>query len=291
MEFNTLNSSKSNLILAGLGVVLFLIHLLPEIVRDELIFNHQSPSVIAAFSTHFVHTSNQHLLSNVFIGFTALFLIQYFFKEVEAENLFQKLVGSYLLVLPWIVTGLSFLVFNLAGVGIQNSMGFSALALAFVGAIPPVVFYFVKNSQMDEISVADSVPFFHIGVVFILASYVMIWFNSSVINFSLKIIAGLSISAVALLAYSEYRLMNLLDGKLGLSLREFVRLFSRKEAALLGLSLFVFVFGALSVAPSSGIVSDGGLVNIISHMVGFTLGFYSAELYLVEDLPIFSKET
>lgn len=118
----------------------------------------------------------------------------------------------------------------------------------------------------------------------------MILLNSDAINFSLNIIVGLSISALGFLAYSGYRLMNLLEEKIGLSLREFIGLFSRKEKMTLGLSLFVFVFGSFSVAPSSGIVSDEGLVNIISHMVGFTLGFYAAELYLVEKLPIIRRK-
>lgn len=290
MAFNLTKFSKNNLILGCLGLVLFAVHFLPDNVREMLIFNHQSPSIIGAFATHFVHASNQHLLSNVFIGFTALFLIQWCFHKVGRENVFQKMVGSYLLILPLIVTGLSFLVFNLARVDLQDSMGFSALALAFVGAIPPVVFYFVKNSQMEEISVADSVPFFNIGVVFILISYIFIWFNSSAINFSMGMIASLSLSAVALLGYSEYRLMNILNNKLGLSLREFAGLFSRKEKSILGLSLFVFVFGALSVAPSSGVVSDDGFVNIISHMIGFTLGFFAAELCLVDELLLIQRK-
>lgn len=283
MDFSSLNVSKNDLILTALGTMLFVIHLLPETVRDLLIFDHQSPSLISSFSTHFVHVSNQHLLSNALIGFTALFLIKNLFHKVGQENIFRKLTGFYLLILPWIITGLSFLIFNLADIDLQNSMGFSALALAFVGAIPSVGFYFFKHSKLEKISITESIPFFHVGLAFILASYIMIWLNSSVINFGIKFVLGLSISIVALLAYAAYRLMNLLENKLDLSFREFIDLFSIEEKLILGFSLMIFIFGALSVAPSSGIVSDGGLVNIISHMIGFTLGFYVTELYLTRN--------
>ncbi|MFT4892866.1 MAG: hypothetical protein ACI8Z7_000654 [Candidatus Nanohaloarchaea archaeon] len=285
MEFQFLKFSENDLILASVGIVILTIHFLPDTVRNVLIFNHQSPSIFAAFSTHLVHASNQHLLGNVFIGFTALLLLQYFFEGVNREDMFRKLAGFYLLLLPWIITGLSFLIFNLANIDLQNSVGFSALALAFVGSIPPTIFYYIKNSKIEDLSVADSAPFFQIGLVFILASYILIWFNSSIISLSVEIIAVLFLSSLGLLAYSEYRLMEILENKLNLSLKELGNIFSRKEQVVLVFSVLVFVFGALLVAPSSGIVSEGGLVNIISHMVGFTLGFYCAEAYLMESYP------
>lgn len=283
MRLNFFRFSKNNIILGVLGLTLVLIHYLPANFKEVLIFDHQSPSSIAVFSTHFVHASNQHLIGNIFLGFTALFLLKYFFKEVGEDSIFRKITGVYLLFLPWFITSLSYLVFNLSNIDIQGSLGFSALALAFVGAIPATIFYYFKNSKIEKISVADSGPIFHIGLVFILTSYILMWLKSSTIIFELETVALLFLLTLGLLIYSEYRIMNLLDTKLGLSFKEFRNFFSEKEQIVLTFSFFIYIYGALSVAPFSGVVSDGGLVNIISHMTGFTLGFYVAELYLARN--------
>ncbi len=281
-------STLFSILLIPLSLVF--IHLLPRGIRNILIFNHQDPEVLAAFSTHFVHSSNGHLLGNLFIALTALVFLSYFFINLGMEKKFRRCLGISLLGFPFLISLSEFLIFNAAGITMKNSLGFSAIALALVGTIPPTLFLYLKETRFENLNVADSVPFFHLGLVFILSSYILLWLNSSVISFGLEIMAVIGVSAVFLFIYSEYRLLNIVEKKLGLSSEDLKQFVSTNEGKIVGMSLLVFVFGAFAVVPSQ-IAKDGGMINIISHMVGFTMGFYTAELFLVKNKTVFSKET
>lgn len=279
-DYSSLNISPPLFISA----ILLIVHFLPEHWRETLIFNHQNPEVLAAFTTHFVHSSNSHLLGNLFIALTAFVFLSYFFTNLDMERKFRRLLGIFLLVFPLVITLSTFLMFRAAGIDLQNSLGFSAIALALVGAIPPTLFLYLKETKFKELNVADSVPFFHLGLVFILSSYILLWLRTSVISFGVEIMALIGISAVVLLIYSEYRLLNIVENKLGLTLEDLKQILSTDEGKIIGASLFVFLLGAFVVVPSQ-IAGDDGLVNIISHTVGFTLGFYVTEALLIEDYP------
>ncbi|MFC7069034.1 hypothetical protein [Halobaculum lipolyticum] len=121
------------LALAAVPVVLVAVFLSPEATRRELAFAYRRPTVLTAYTAHFVHLSLDHLLANV-LGYALLAGTGYVVAVLaDVRRLFGVAAATYLLAFPLVLSAL-----NLAVPRDALGYGFSGVTTAFAGLLAVV---------------------------------------------------------------------------------------------------------------------------------------------------------
>ncbi|QLG29446.1 hypothetical protein HUG10_07285 [Halorarum halophilum] len=255
-------------LLSTVPVLLLLVHALPEPVRRGLAFRFRAPTLVTAYTSHFVHLSLEHLLVNL-VGYILLAGVCYVLAVLaDRRQLFGMAITTYLLAFPLVLSAL-----NLAIPRDAIGYGFSGVNMALLGLLPLLLAEYTEQNLNPAVGVRHAPSLFFSGLVLV-----------SLVALPLTLLSvGLAIAAgfVVLLYASSLRTSH----------RESPT--AASESVLTGSSsgwadqffigLIVFL-GYLFIGFPLSATVDGAVLNTYAHLLGFCLAFIVH--YLVLELGL-----
>ena len=248
------------------AVILLGVGGLPWELREQLAFAYAEPTLLTAFTAHFVHADSIHLLQNLAAYLLVAPTVYVLSTLAGRRQLFYIVFVVVFAVFPFVLSGL-----NLAVPREALSVGSSGLALAFVGYLPVAFAEYVRRRfGVIEAARRDiAAGLFFVGLLAVIPLAV------AAVRPNL---AGV-LFVVALLAIVSY----------GVSLRRLGIDRSTLRGPPPGFvefgvwSIVILLVGLITAFPA-GPLSDSGLVNIYTHFLGYTLGFLSSYLAVLSFL-------
>ena len=241
-------------------VALVAVFTLPRATRRSLAFAYTDPTLLSAFTAHYVHLGTDHLLGNL-AGYALLAGVGYALAVLSGRRrLFFTAFVTYLAAFPFALSAL-----NLAVPRNAIGFGFSGVNMALAGLLPILWYCYAREQFAPGASVAalPAVFFALVGWIALLALPV----STEGIG-----LAGLSIGvAGALLA-----LLYAASSEVGLP--RSLRKRAKSVASRPGYGDLLAVGAVVAVGyPVVGFPADpsgaGSVVNLYVHLLGFCLGF------------------
>lgn len=240
--------------LLAVPLVLVGVYLLPGSLKWRLAFEYTSPTVLTAFTSHYLHLSAEHLLLNL-LGYALVVPTGYLLSLSSDRRLeFTAAFWSYLLAFPFLLSGLN-LLFPRAAVGV----GFSGVLMAFVGYLPFVLLDSIGGQLDAPVGARHSSWLFFFGLG--LVAYVAV-----------PGLYGLALATAAVLGGVRYLLpvLEAIDRHNLRSLRVRLSVSGYSELVVFAGVLFLaYPFVAFPQRP----VAAGVTLNVYSHALGFCLGY------------------
>lgn len=251
------------LALSVVPAVLVAVFLLPVETRMEFAFVYRRPTVLTAYTAHFVHRSLDHLLASVG-GYVLLAGTGYVLAVLaDARRLFGLAAATYLLAFPAVLSAL-----NLAVPRNAVGYGFSGMTMAFAGLLPVVVAAYARRRLHPAVSVRHA-PAGFLAVVAAVAVLV------PVPGWILPGTAVVAVVAATGFARSAWRALR------STGPRVTAREPGWPDAFALGVVVFVgYPLVGFPTEPST----TAGVVNTYVHLLGFCLAFLVAYVAVVLDI-------
>jgi len=149
-------------------VLLVLVFALPTAVRTSLAFDYSTPSLLAAFTSAFVHLDPTHLTVNL-AGYALLVPLTYLMSSACGyRQRFYASFATYLAVFPLLLT-----MFQLLFIRPGMALGFSGVLMAFYGYLP-LVMSDVVSERFDidvQTNVAPLLFFVGMGIITVLGVF------------------------------------------------------------------------------------------------------------------------
>ena len=248
------------LALAVPPAVLVAVFALPEATRRSLAFAYADPTVLSAFTAHYVHLGADHLLGNL-AGYGLLAGVGYTLAVLSGRRrLFFTAFVTYLGAFPFALSAL-----NLAVPRNAIGFGFSGVNMALAGLLPILWYCYAREEFAPSASLGalPAVFFALVGWIALLALPVSIEGDG---------LAGLAIGVAGALLALLYAASS--DLRLPHSLRERARTVASRP----GYGDLLAVGAVVAVGyPVVGFPADpaggGSVVNLYVHLLGFCLGF------------------
>ncbi len=242
-------------LITAVPVLLIAVFAFPRSTLQQLVFDTTAPSVVTAYTSHFVHLNQFHLLGNLTVYVPAV-AIGYLLSILgNRRQLFVTTFVVLLFIFPFALSAMQ-LIFPRQ----RLLFGFSGINAGFVGlACFALAGYFGTNiSRRAGERYAPTLFFFSVGMVALV---------------SLPAGAFRLLNAGAALTLATIYLANALYRQ-GVPTRDDVRsAVSRPgyfEAAGAGFGLLV---GYPFVAFQDAVVPESGVLDIYVHLLGFSLAF------------------
>lgn len=260
-------------VLGGIPLLLAALHFtLPPAVVEQFVFRFNDPSVLAAWTSAFLHADMAHLWSNILGYVLAIAPTYVLYLEIGRRRSFWATVVVLVIATPFVTTaidyGLLHLYWEMTGPG-AISRGFSGIASAFGGMLLASIGVFLNDAY-------NRMTAWNATMLVVLFSLSILSFTTGA--FSLTV-AGLLVIGVALLGT---RFLSLEDAKqpsqLWTRLREHWWNFSIVIYCGSVVALFV-----VKIFPVN-LVQDGAFVNIFAHGSGFLLGILTTILVTISQL-------
>jgi hypothetical protein len=259
------------LLITVVPLILFLLSQLPDTTHRSLAFNPDTPTVLSSFTAHFVHFDGAHLSGNLWMYLLVLPMVYLLFALSDRRRDFFLIGGPILFVAPFLLSGLNLLLPKSGAI----IVGFSGLAMAFVGVLPVALFRFLEDTVPRAIGLTDALSLFFIGAA-------LIAFRMA--PFGIGLVIGIPTGLIALLF--TWRLLRkirpLQHGELGRTLR------NTGYIELAATAPIVFVVATFMAFPADPF-QYGGVIDLPTHLFGYLLGFLWAFL-LVEVTDFFEDE-
>lgn len=241
-------------------VAIVAVFTLPETTRRSLAFAYADPTLLSAFTAHYVHLGADHLLGNL-AGYGLLAGVGYGLAALSGRRrLFFTALVTYLGAFPFALSAL-----NLAVPRNAIGFGFSGVNMALAGLLPILWYCYARDRFAPAASVAalPAVFFALVGWIALLALPVSTEGPG---------LAGLSIGvAGALLALLYAASSGVRPPR---PLLEHARTVASRPGYgdLLAVGAVVAV-GYPVVGFPADPAGDGSVVNLYVHLLGFCLGF------------------
>ncbi|WP_281194870.1 hypothetical protein [Halorubrum sp. F4] len=270
------------LVLLAVPVVLLAVFTLPEATRRSLAFAYHDPTVLTAFSAHYVHLEADHLLANV-AAYGLLTGVGYLLAVASRQRrFFFTALATFCLAFPFALSAL-----NLAVPRRAIGFGFSGINMAFAGLLPLLLAAFVhehlsepgfasanpspRSGGPQHVPLSDSAPVRLLPATFLV---VVGWIGVLALPASADLtglvgpavlLGGSLLGAHELLSTSPEGRPSLRDGL-------------SRTVGRPGYGDLFLVGAALAVAyPAVGFPAepsvDGGVMNLYVHLLGFCLAF------------------
>lgn len=244
-------------VLAMTAVPLLLIgvFLLPESTRRELTFHYTEPTLLTAYTAHFVHLEAAHLAGNV-AGYLLLVSVCYTLAVLgRRRRFFLTAFAAFLSVFPPMLSGL-----NLAVPRNAIGFGFSGINMALLGILPLLLVSYARRQFFPRLDLQHAPATFFLA----LAAVSLLALPSD------GIVSGIAIAAAligALYLVSVRRSWHL-------SPRDTLSAIVARQGYGDLLLVAVALFGAY---PFVGFPTDaagaGQVLNLYVHLLGFCLAF------------------
>lgn len=255
------------LALASVPALLVGVFLLPASIRAEYVLAYAEPTVLTAFTMHFVHLEVGHLLTNLAVYVLVVPVAYLTAIRANRRDLFWAAFCTFLVVLPVALSGLN-LLFDRPRTG----FGFSGINMAFLGLLALLLIAGAGHRPGKTSSVHHAPGLFFAGTGLIATLAVP------------DPLLRLGIATAATLAAGLYLIeihgIGSIRARLGTAART-----DGLELTLVGLAVFVLVpFAAFPSNPATA----GSVLNLYTHFLGYGLGFiapYATVSILEVDLP------
>jgi hypothetical protein len=242
-------------LLAVVPVVLAGVFQFPGATRTGLAFDVSAPTVLTAYSSHYVHLSLSHLLGNLLVYLVVAPLTYLLLAISGRQQLFRWSSFTFLVAFPFTLSLLQ-LVFPRA----RLLLGFSGLNAAFFGLLCFAVVAHAGTTLSGDIGERDApvLLFSTVAVIALVSLPSRAW--------STEIAAVSAAFGLLYLAAPVYRS--------GLPSREAI------DEAIANPGYFELTGGGLGVVfayPFVGfqdaVIPGGGVVDVYAHLLGFCLAF------------------
>jgi len=251
------------LAILAVPAILGLVFTLPTPTRESLALSTAEPTVVSAYSAHFVHLDAGHLLGNLAVYGLTVPTAYLLATLGDCRRGFVVPFVAVLLSFPWILSAL-----HLALGTPGRVLGFSGLNMAFVGTLP--LFAAVYLSRLDGDVRLDHAP-------------ALFFAGAAVIAFRLvptdpaRGVLTAAAGAVAL-TFAGYAWR-------GMSSETILELAGRSvEFELVAGGVVVFFLAVVLGFPETPAGSDG-VVGVYTHALGYAAGFVSTYVVLRIDDP------
>lgn len=242
------------LAVVALPAVLLSVYALPQSVKREFVLSYSDPTLLTAFTSHFVHFSPAHLSVNVVGSLLVVSLGYVLALAGTRRKQFFVVYLTFVLAFPFALSGLT-LLWGWSGVG----FGFSGIVLAFVGYLPLGLLSVLSSRFGLPVDQRDSHWLFLIAVA-VAASIAL----PSPDRLALAAIAAGLTGAFA------WQLSGKLDSTSLDRVRNTAASAGNLELVVLGVVVVLFYpFVAFSADP----MVDGGVLNVYVHGLGLCLGY------------------
>ncbi|QZX98984.1 hypothetical protein [Halobaculum rubrum] len=243
--------------LSVVPVVLAAVFLLPPETRMEFAFTYRRPTVLTAFTAHFVHRSLEHLVANV-AGYVLLAGLGYVLAVLADERrLFGLAATTYLFAFPPVLSAL-----NLAVPRNAVGYGFSGVTMAFAGLLAVMLAAYAGRRLHPAVSVRHAPA----GFLSALAAAALLVPTASRVATA---VAG--VAALGAFGYAVSGTTALRDGP------PHATLYRSGWVDLFALGAVVFA-GYPVVGFPSDLRVGTAVVNTYVHLLGFCLAFLVAYL-------------
>nr|WP_245626059.1 rhomboid family intramembrane serine protease [Haloparvum sedimenti] len=244
---------------------------LPVETRRALAFQYTDPTVVTAFTAHYVHLTVDHLLANL-IGYGLLAGVGYALALLGGRRrFFLTALATYLLAFPVVLSAL-----NLAVPRHAVGYGFSGVNMALLGVLPLVMLPYARNQLSPAVSsrVLPAVFFLLVG-----------WMGVLALPVGGDTLVGTVATAASLALGCWYLYAATRGSDRRWNPHGWVRVVSARE----GYGDLFAVAGALLVAyPAVGFpvdpVTGTSVLNLYVHLLGFCLGFIGPHIALTVGL-------
>jgi hypothetical protein len=245
--------------IAAVPLVLIGVFLLPEVVRRSFTLSYLEPTVVTAYTAHFVHLDLSHLLTNLVVFLLVVPFVAVVSVRNDRRQEFYLVAFTILAVFPFVFSALNVL-FPRPRIG----LGFSGINLAFVGYLPHVIVTRFELERPDSPEVGNDllpVAFFAgaATVVLRLAPGVIPAVPAQRVEF---VAAGLlsGTASVVLLSVAFARV------------REYERRLADAVSPLVGFGGLLFVLLVVIGFPQPS-PSGGSILNVFLHFLGYSFGY------------------
>lgn len=228
--------------------------------RQALVFNPSRPTLLSAFSAHYLHLSWSHLVDNLAIYAGAVGLGYPLALLGGLRRRYLTLFVAVLVGFPFVLSGLHLMVIGTGGL-----VGFSGVALALVGLLPIVLFAYLRSRIEGAVSMNDSPSLFFFGMAAIAGR------TGAPIEFIRPLVSLSVLVGILYLVPLALRLAR--DGRQTGAIplrRGYVEL---SVAAV----IVYFLFLALGF-PSNPIATGDPPTNLVIHLLAYALGFLGGYL-------------
>lgn len=246
------------ILVIAIPMILAAVSQLSMATRRSLAFNPDAPTIVSAFTAHFVHFDAAHLYGNLLLYLLIIPMIYLLFTMSDCRRDFRLVVFPILLGFPFLLSGLNLLLPR-SGVII---VGFSGLGMAFVGVLPVALFRFLEEQVPRKIGLNDAIGLFFLG-----AGLIAFRMAPSGVGLAIGMAAGL----IALLF--TWRLLRTLGP---IKHVELGRALGRSGYVELSVTSPVLFLVAIVMAFPADPYRFGGFIDLWTHLLGYALGFTMA---------------
>ena len=241
------------LALALVPAVLLAVFALPRSVKLDYALRYTRPTLLTAYTMHFVHLGTSHLLANL-VGYLLIVPLAYAFSALSGRRTwFYAGFATFIVAFPLALSGLNVL-FARPRVG----FGFSGLNMAFLGLLPLLLLSYVEV-RLGALDATEHAPLLFFAGAAIIGVLTVSYSETGRVVVGL---AGFTAMVYARPLWAE-------AASVRVALR---RALDRPGAAELlcgGLVAFVAVLAAAFPADPVG----DGILNVYLHVLGYCLGF------------------
>lgn len=245
--------------IALIPLLLAAVFTLPEATKETLALAYDDPTPVSAYASHFVHFDLEHLLINV-VGYLLVVPTGYVLSVIGGRRRqFFVVFVAFVIGLPLTLSALN-LIFSRPGVGV----GFSGILMAFVGYLPVGILAVVGQRLRIPVGRLQSQWLFFLGL-----GVISLVSGPQPFNWAIAGAAGLAGVLFLIPVVEDWesghrrQLRNALDRTRNI------------EALLAGLVVFL---GYLFVAFPGDTTGDGTVINVYSHLLGYSLGYVTTYL-------------
>ena len=264
-------------------VVLIGVYLFPASIQRALVFEYTEPTLLTAYTAHFVHFSVRHFIGNLTAFVLVSGTVYVISVEANRRRAFVKICATILIAFP---IALSML--NLSIPRNSITYGFSGMNMAFVGFLPIVLTTYIERQWRYSLDTKILLLAFVLSVSYI-AAVVLPNERFFGITVWIALVVALGILTVSFLLHAiSERPANASRSRRVTRMSRFERIASNGPAAIplvFGTALWVLF---LSIGFTTPDATTGTVTNVYTHFLGYALGFITA--YLAYEWRLFDEQ-
>ena len=261
-------------------LILFVIYLLPENIRNIFILYPSNPTIISIFLSNYTHTGFAHLSKNVFSYFFIGFLI--FMFETNKRRFYINML-LFFTVLPVLCSLLT--LYYLPN---SASWGFSGIVAGWMGYLLYAVYGYIKEEWRIALNANFVFLIVMINLMILLSIYNWLgWLYALLLSLLLILIVLIRNDLRAMVR----KRINILTD-FGIELRKSWKSvgFIFVKSAIFVLTINFLLFGFFDLFPPQ-IKINGSIVNILVHYSGYCFGVFVPLIMDFLNLTILKKPT
>ena len=233
--------------------------------RQSLAFASESPSIVTAFTTNYIHFTTDHLVGN--IGWYILIIALAYLLAITNEHR-SRFFATLFTVLVLLPIPLSYLTLAVPTPGV--SIGFSGLNMALFGFVVVEFAAYLDEYFTENFGVENAPAFFFLVTAFVALPHAKTGWGY-----------GIAVGSLFLaIVYSAGLLWSFQPSLSGVS-----DAVDKQGYFELSITTFVVMVVFVPIAFPQNPVFEEGFINVYVHFVGFCLGFMGVYIAILLGTP------